>query len=113
MEVRGEDRVTNRPEPDVVALREDTDDNPEGTDVLLAVEISDSTQSDDLGFKAGLYARAGVAEYWVLDVATRKLHVFRQPENGEWKDTPELDATDTISPLSTPDSPVSIASLLP
>lgn len=115
MEVRKDDQITNQPEPDFVVLREAIDRNPNGTDVLLAVEISDSTQGDDLGHKVALYARAGIAEYWVLDVAAGKLFVFRQPdaENGEWNDKPEFTAGDTVAPLSAPDSPVLVGSLLP
>ncbi|MDX1931644.1 MAG: Uma2 family endonuclease [Capsulimonadales bacterium] len=114
MEVREDDRLTNRPEPDAVVLRTEIDRNPEGTDVLLAVEISDTTAADDLGFKVGLYARAGVAEYWVLDLNRRLLIAFRQPDatTGEWRERYERREGDTIAPLSMADHPIALADLL-
>ena len=114
MEVREEDKITNKPEPDVVVLREAIDRNANGMDVLLAVEISDSTQSDDLGHKVKLYARAGVEEYWVLDTTAGKLFAFRQTDaaNGEGKDRTELTSGDRVAPVAAPGSVVIVASLL-
>lgn len=50
-----------------------------GPDVLLAIEVSDSTTAYDLGDKANLYARHGVREYWVLHIENRQLFVHRDP----------------------------------
>lgn len=50
-----------------------------GADVLLAIEQSASTLAHDLGEKAHLYARHGVREYWVIDLAARRLHVHLDP----------------------------------
>lgn len=113
MEVRAEDHPTNKPEPDVAALREVTGALPAGEDVLLAVEVSDSTQADDLGRKVGLYARAGVAEYWVLDLQRRVLIAFRTPQGDEWQTRAEYAETDTVAPLAAPEGAVHVADLLP
>ena len=112
MEVRDEDKVTNRPEPDVLVLREAIKRKPTGADVLLAVEISDTTQSDDYGWKTTLYARAGVAEYWVLDLPRRVLVVFRRPNGDNWDERLEFAPTDTISCLAAPTHPVLVSDLL-
>ena len=112
MEVRDEDKITNRPEPDVLVLREAIKRKPTGADVLLAVEISDSTQSDDYGWKTTLYARAGVAEYWVLDLPRRLLVVFRRPSGDNWDERLEFTPADTVSCLAAPNHPVLVSDLL-
>lgn len=113
MEVRTEDQATNRPEPDLVVLRTDTDIIPTGREVLLAVEISDTTQTDDFGWKATLYARAGVEEYWVLDLPRRVLVVFRQPDGDRWNERLEFSAEGHIAPLAAPSSPVAVSTVFP
>lgn len=114
MEVREDDRILNRPEPDVALLREVILTGvPQGEDVLLAVEVSDTTQSDDYGPKVTLYAHAGVAEYWVLDLARRVLVVFRSAQRGEWLVRDEYPEDAQVAPLTAPHALVAVADLLP
>jgi Uma2 family endonuclease len=112
MEVREDDRVTNRPEPDVLVLREPTDQVPTGQDALLVVEVSDSSQADDLGFKVDLYARAGVDEYWVLDLSRRRLVAFRTLQNGAYTQRDEFAEGETVAPLCAPGNPMRVADLI-
>jgi Uma2 family endonuclease len=72
-------RPHNVPEPDLVLYRPTLGRRQPATptDVLLVIEIADSSLTRDLGFKADLYRRAGVVEYWVVDVRHRCLRVFR------------------------------------
>jgi Uma2 family endonuclease len=72
-------------------------------EVALLVEIAATSQADDLGEKREKYAFAGVAEYWVLDVAARVLHVFRDPMHGAWRTSQELAAGAKVSPLFAPE----------
>jgi len=71
------------PEPDLAILAPRNDfyssHLPSAADILLAVEVSDSTLAFDLGRKALLYARAGIRELWVVDVKAREVHVHREP----------------------------------
>lgn len=114
MEVRADDRVLNRPEPDIALLREVIlTGAPAGEDVLLAVEVSDATQTEDYGHKVALYARAGVAEYWVLDLARRILVVFRSPQKGEWLVRDEYAEEARIALLTAPHAPIAVSELLP
>lgn len=53
-------------------------------EVLLAIEIAETTLNRDLGPKRHLYAGVGVANYWVVDGARRVTHVFGQPEDGDY-----------------------------
>lgn len=70
------------PEPDVAVVRGQLDDYrdrfPTGPDMILVVEVSNITQKADRA-KAALYARAGVAEYWRLDLPSRTLELHREP----------------------------------
>ena len=114
MEVRDDDRVLNRPEPDIAVLRDVTlTGAPDGDNVLLAVEVSDTTQADDYGYKTGLYARAGVGEYWIVDLTRRVLVAYRRAENGEWQARQEFAEDAQVAPTSAPDAFVSISDLLP
>ncbi len=58
--------------------------NPQPQDILLIVEISDSTLRIDLETKAKLYARAEIAEYWVVDIPGKQLIVHREPSRGNY-----------------------------
>ncbi len=111
----------SQPEPDAAIAqgtpRDNPNDNP--TSALLAVEISDSTLATDLGAKVALYAQAEVAEYWVLDINARLLHVHRAPiasaslPNGYGYQTILLlTETDSVSPLAAPESSIAVADLL-
>jgi Uma2 family endonuclease len=55
-----------------------------GSDLLLAVEVSETTLGRDLGSKAADYARAGVPTYWVVDLAARVVHVMSDLTNGDY-----------------------------
>jgi Uncharacterized protein conserved in cyanobacteria len=73
-------------EPDVAILRPRADcyttAHPGPADVLLVIEVADSSLAYDLGTKVPLYARHGIPEVWVIDAATRQTRVFRQPVGG-------------------------------
>lgn len=112
MEVYADDQSFNRPEPDVLILREAVRRVPLASDVLLVAEVSDTTQADDFGHKATLYARASIPEYWVLDVGRDLLVIFRLPEKGEYTQRTELSPTDSAAPLFT-DQTILVSALLP
>lgn len=82
MEVAGEDRKRSLPEPDFAILREPMLErrHPRGDEMMLVIEVSDTTAAFDLSRKASLYAVAGVPEYWVLDLNRRMLVVHREPD---------------------------------
>jgi Uma2 family endonuclease len=73
----------SEPEPDIAILRPRADlyttAHPGPTDVLLVIEVADTSLAYDLGTKVPLYARHGVPEVWVIDAATRRTRVFREP----------------------------------
>ena len=57
---------------------------PGARDVLLLIEVADSTLAYDRGVKRALYAREGIAEFWIVDVAARRIEVYRDPQGSEY-----------------------------
>jgi Uma2 family endonuclease len=76
----------SEPEPDIAVLRPRADfyttAHPAPADVLLVIEVADTSLAYDLGTKVPLYARHGIPEVWVIDAATRRTRVFLQPAGG-------------------------------
>lgn len=71
------------PEPDLILTSEPDGDGPVPiASVRLLIEIADTTQSNDLKVKAGLYAENGVPEYWVVDLKKRLVHTMWSPGKG-------------------------------
>lgn len=79
----------SEPEPDIAIVRSpDTlylDHHPYPEDIYWIIEISDSTLKKDLSLKKNVYASAGIREYWVIDLQTRTLHVFRNPLGDDYE----------------------------
>ncbi|MFN7922357.1 MAG: Uma2 family endonuclease [Bryobacteraceae bacterium] len=105
------------PEPDLTVLAESKAEywtrHPRGDELALAVEVADSSVSSDLTVKAKLYARAGVPEYWVLDIPGRTLVVHRQPEAGQYRQVTRLGETENVSPESCREGSIAVSALLP
>ena len=77
-------------------------ENVRGPDVLLLIEIADSSLSRDLRMKAALYARHGVPDYWVVDATGRRLFVHRQPTSSGYAEVREISSGDSVAPLEFP-----------
>ena len=111
------------PQPDVAVIPgspRDYTDHP--TVAVLIVEVADTTLFYDTTTKAELYATANIADYWVLDLNNRQLHVFRDPQplplpQGlgaiAYKTHLTLGPTDRVSPLAAPAASILVADLLP
>ena len=104
------------PIPDVAVVIERNHEysqrHPGSQDILLLVEVADSSVERDTGEKALLYARAGIADYWVSLVGMRQLWVYRNPTENGYAETLRLDENDTISLLAAPDVEISVRALL-
>jgi Uma2 family endonuclease len=111
------DRERNFPEPDLAVVRERKPDyeerHPDGDELILAVEVSDTSLRTDAKSKRDLYARAGVPEYWVLDIVNRRLIVHRDPVEGAYRTILTLGENDTVHVQAAPEAQVPIADLLP
>lgn len=67
------------PEPDISLTRYTGDDPAPADTVALVIEVADTTMAIDLGRKVALYARHGIAEYWVVDVEERQINMMSMP----------------------------------
>jgi hypothetical protein len=95
------------PQPDVTLLRPQADfyssRKATPSDVLLLVEVSDSTLRRDLGRKARSYAAAGINEYWVIDLRNRVLYVHRGPEGAGYASRSLLSVDDHLGTTFAPE----------
>jgi len=74
-----------------------------GANVLLVVEIADSSLRYDIGRKAALYASFGVRELWVIDAVRLTARVFREPAADGFRDARDFGASDRLTPLFAPE----------
>ena len=98
------------PQPDLMLLRPRADfyaeSHPRPDDVLLLIEVSDSTLRFDKRVKLPLYARGGIAETWIADVPGRTIWISRGPlPAGEYRETTGIgpEQADSFSPLAFPE----------
>lgn len=110
----------SEPEPDLVVVPGTPDDyrNEHPRSALLVVEVSETTLALDRDRKRAIYARAGIREYWIVNLAERCLEVYRDPvtapgQAGTYRSSQKLSPSDSIAPLASPGSIVAVADLLP
>ena len=109
------------PEPDVLVVpgrwQDYEDHHPTPPEVRLLVEVSDVTLWKDRKQKQNVYARAGIADYWIVNLVNRLLEVYRDPaliaDSYSYKTVQVLLDGDSIAPLSAPNSLVAVADLFP
>lgn len=97
----------SEPEPDLLVLKPRADDymdqHPQARDVLLLIEVADSSLAFDQGAKRELYARFGISEYWVVDVNGQRIWAYLWPARGMFQRSREHLIDETISPLAFPE----------
>ena len=105
----------SEPEPDIAVVpgspRSHGSSHP--ASALLIVEVAESSLLHDRKRKASLYARAGIPDYWLVNLVDWQLELYRDPQNGEYRSRTILRPGDSISPLVRPDLSISVADLLP
>ena len=106
----------SEPEPDLTLVKPDANDyttrHPNTSDVLLLVEVSESTLRFDRTQKLRLYATHNIPEYWIVNLIDDCLEVYRQPQDGDYLDKSTLTKADSINLLALPEIQVSVASIL-
>ena len=83
-----------------------------GSDVLLLIEVADSTLKFDTLTKAALYARLGVVEYWVINVVNLETRVHRQPAGGKYAYVRKVAPSKALSPYLLPELSLRIADVV-
>ena len=105
----------SEPEPDVAVVpgtpRDYKDEHP--TSAVLVVEVADSSLSYDRDRKKRTYARAGIPEYWIVNLLDNCLEVHRDPLEDSYEVATVLHSGQTVSPLSCPHASIAVSDLLP
>ena len=104
-------------QPDVTILRSSDDfylSNPPGPDdVLLLIEVSDSSLSYDRDVKLSLYASAGIPEFWIANIPDSVVEVYTDPSGSEYQTRRVFSAEDSVSPSAFPDVSLTVSRIVP
>ncbi|HEY0783616.1 MAG TPA: Uma2 family endonuclease [Thermoanaerobaculia bacterium] len=107
--------LDSEPEPDLAVIPGPPGDyvaaHPQTA--VLVLEVADSSLLHDRNSKASLYARAGIPEYWLLNLVDWSLEVGRTPLDGRYTSWTVLREGDSVSPLTHAAVAIPVASLLP
>jgi Uma2 family endonuclease len=106
----------SEPQPDVTLLQPRADfyagSHPEPEDVLLLVEVADSSLSYDRDLKLPLYARAGIAEVWLVALLPQTIEVYRAPSEDGYGEKRTARRGETVTALNLPGMVLSAADIL-
>jgi len=112
----------SEPEPDVAVVPGGPEDyrSAHPSRPVLTVEVAESSLGSDRERKGSVYARAGLRDYWILNLEARVLEVYREPAGDPsalfgWRYARHevLDASARVSPLAAPDASIRVGDLLP
>lgn len=106
--------MDSEPEPDMAIARlpESRYDtcHPKAEDLFWVVEVAKTSFQKDLNLKAAIYAQAGIPEYWILDLAERKMVILREPSGDRYEQIQTL-SSGKITSLTFPKIMISIDQL--
>ena len=107
----------NEPEPDVMLLRRRDDyyatAHPGPDDVLLLIEVADTTLDFDRNVKLRLYARAGIPEVWIVNLQDRRVETYAEPEGDQYGSIRHYGPGESVAPLSFPDIALEVERVIP
>jgi len=94
----------SEPEPDLAWVKQKgyDDQHPEPEDVVLIVEVADSSLDTDRTEKLAIYAEARIAEYWIVNLIDRPIEVCRRPRNTTYHDEQVYRQDEVLAPLAQP-----------
>ena len=105
----------SEPQPDIALLKPRADFYasalPIAEDVLLIVEVADTSLAYDRDIKLNLYARHGIPEFWILDREHRALEIHREPGAKGYRITLRPDASESIAPAAVPGLVINVGDL--
>ncbi|MEO1210429.1 MAG: Uma2 family endonuclease [Cyanobacteria bacterium J06638_20] len=105
----------SEPQPDIAIVRlPDTrylKHHPYPDDIYWLIEVADTTLTYDLDTKRTLYAEARIQEYWVIDIASNQLIVFRDVQNGDFR-TQDTISSGFIYPVAFPEVAIEVLQLV-
>ena len=104
------------PEPDITLLRPRPDyyrrAHPVPEDVLLLIEVADTSQDYDRDIKAPLYARYGIAEYWLIDLEEERIEVYRSPSPEGYREVAIVERGESLHMQAFPDVALTVDEIL-
>ena len=107
----------SEPQPDVILAqwRDDFYGNgkPTPDDILLLIEVSDTTVDYDRGRKLSAYARAGIPEVWIVSRQDRRIEAYTSPSEEAYSDVRHVGPTETIAPQAFPDVTLEVGQFFP
>jgi len=108
--------LISEPQPDLILLAPRPDFYaralPQPADVQLVIEVADSSLAYDRRTKIPLYARAGIAETWLVNVEANRVELYRRPDAAGYVEVRSPTRDERFSPLAFPDLLVTPADLL-
>jgi Uma2 family endonuclease len=106
----------SEPQPDIAVLRFREDNyrslHPKPADVLLIIEVADTSADYDRNVKLPLYAQAGIPEAWLVRLREACIEVHRNPAPTGYQEMRTLHVGDSVSPLAFPDLELTVAAIL-
>jgi Uma2 family endonuclease len=106
----------SEPQPDFALLKRRDDfyarSLPTPAEVLLLIEVSDTTLEYDRQIKVPLYARAGVAEVWIVNLMDEQIEIYSQPANGAYQSRGQAGRGETINSPGTFNLTLSVDDIL-
>lgn len=94
----------NLPVPDVMVLQPRVyRDHPMPKDVMLLVEVADSSVKEDKGRKLSLYALHGIKEYWIINLVTKRIEVYTKPVGEDYLSKRSYGITEAFALQAFPD----------
>jgi Uma2 family endonuclease len=102
----------SEPEPDVAVVPNGTYAQRHPHEAHSVVEVAASSPKTDRDVKAPLYAASSFKDYWIVDVATRSVEVFRDPVGGNYRTAATYESGGVLRPLEFPDIAVPVDALL-
>ncbi len=106
----------SEPQPDLTVL-ERRDDffakaHPRSHDILLLVEVADTSMAVDRRVKVPIYAEGGISECWLVDLNAEVVEVYRRPVGGSYEERRIAARGDTVSPVAFPDVAIAVTNIL-
>ena len=105
----------SEPQPDLAILRPRPDfyerSHPGPGDVILLIEVSDTSLEYDRTAKLPLYARAGIPEVWIVDLAAETVEVYQQPSATGYRQVTLFTRGQSLAPQAFPDLQISVAEI--
>jgi Uma2 family endonuclease len=111
-----------QPQPDIAVIAGKATDyrNVHPTTAVLVIEVAESSLTYDRTVKTSLYAKAGLAEYWIVNLIDNQLEIYRQPQaertaqfGFSYGQKQVFKVGGVVSPLARPDAQIAVAHLLP